>query len=711
MIKKLNLTLALMTMFFVNISTLKAQCDFTITAKGYACKGSPFAITVHDTYNSILSYQLVIYENSGPIDFGNTTGVFAPTLQDCGTLSYSITAGCNGSSKTKYFTVNVICIDATLTQIGNECYGTSSLNLQITGTTNFKIVWRDPYGAIVGNANVLPITNLLPIQYTYTITDVNSGCSITKTYTPNTNCCANAIFTKPDLPSNTVTWSGNLMVKEVVHVKKGESLAIQNANIYFEPCAGIIVERGGSVNITYSNLTSCSTKWRGIEVWGKANVSDRTSAHGYLSIEEESTIDNAQIGILVGKLDYSLTNSYDFNFSGGIIKVNHSLFQKNRRDIVFINYPYEYENGINNPTIQNSKFITLDHFGNCTDQEDNFDILNPNYDRNIIISGINHLTLSSNEFLVVTGSMTPHAITIRENASGSKRWLNNTSVSTNISLIENKFSNHDIGVAMEQTNESLVKGNKFLNSKHGMLYLTKNVAPGTVWVADNIFNGNVIAGLTISPEENPFTGFNSTTNYITDLKTCSNTFTDCIIGIAGSNAIVDHGNIDVIPNNNFNTLFVDIFWDENATSGLTYNSGFSPTGHRILNSSFIFNSMSLGRLTSQFNFIQRTAAKNCNYTNNIQYKKAKTALVQPNLVLYPNPVGEFVNVNFSESVENDANLVVTDIQGKVCFTEKISSGSQNHTVNTKTLNSGMYFIRLNLQNGKSLTSKFIKTNE
>ncbi len=703
-----------MTMFFVNISTLKAQCDFTITAKGYACKGSPFAITVHDTYNSILSYQLVIYENSGLIDFGNTTGVFAPTLQDCGTLSYSITAGCNGSSKTKYFIVNVICINATLTQGGDECYGSSTLILHVTGTTgSHSVIWKDPYGAIVGNANVLPITNLLPIQYTYTITDVNSGCSITKTYTPTTNCCANTIFTKPDLPKNNVTWSGNLMVKEVVHIKNGESLAIQNANIYFEPCAGIIVERGGSLNITHSNLTSCTTKWRGIEVWGNANVADRTSAHGYLSIEEESTIDNAQIGILVGKLNYSLANHYDFDFSGGIIKVNHSLFQKNRRDIVFINYPYEYENGSNNPTVANSKFITSDNVGNCTDSEDNFDILNPNYDKNIIISGINHLTLLSNEFLVVTDMTEPHAITIRENASGSKSWLNNTSVSTNISLIENKFSNHDIGVLMEQTNESLVKGNKFLHSKYGMLYLTKNVAPGTVWVADNIFNGNVVSGLTIAPEENPFTGFNSTTNYITDLKTCSNTFSDCFIGIAGSNAIVDQGNIDVIPSNILSTTIADIFWDENSTNGLTYNySGFaSPTGHGSRNLSFIFNTMSLGRLTSQFKFNRITAAKDCNYSNNIQYKKAKTAPVQPKLVLYPNPVSEFVNVNFSESVENDANLVVTDIQGKVCFTEKISTGSQNHTVNTKTLNSGMYFIQLNLQNGKSLTSKFIKTNE
>lgn len=264
---------------------------------------------------------------------------------------------------------------------------------------------------------------------------------------------------------------------------------------------------------------------------------------------------------------------------------------------------------------------------------------------------------------------------------------------------------------MEQTNKSEILGNQFINSNYGMLYLTKNVA-GTVWVADNIFSNINKAGLTIAPEENPFTGTNSTTSWVTDLKTCSNTFTDCFIGIAGSNSIVDQGNSSVAAGNFFSgSVKMDVFSDQNGTSGLTYYYLVPLVNNSINNNGFIFNLNSSLSLPNSIYDFPISGSILCDYSKPVLYKVGKPIDSEVKFDTYPNPVNNQINVQLTSLNSNDFTISILDVTGKVIFSKSCVNNLQNYVFNTECLKGGLYMIQLLSSNGILKTNKFIKINE
>jgi hypothetical protein len=79
-----------------------------------------------------------------------------------------------------------------------------------------------------------------------------------------------------------------------------------------------------------------------------------------------------------------------------------------------------------------------------------------------------------------------------------------------------------------------------------------------------------------------------------------------------------------------------------------------------------------------------------------------------NLVLYPNPADEELNIQFSVNDNTDVNLVVQDITGKRIRTSlvKASSGKNLVMMNTSDLASGMYFMNV-LQGNSKKTIQFV----
>ncbi len=76
-----------------------------------------------------------------------------------------------------------------------------------------------------------------------------------------------------------------------------------------------------------------------------------------------------------------------------------------------------------------------------------------------------------------------------------------------------------------------------------------------------------------------------------------------------------------------------------------------------------------------------------------------------NLMIYPNPVNDILNVNFGQTTEN-ATIMIYNVNGQMIFSQNVNNATKTQ-VNTSDLQSGMYILQAT-ENGKVSTTKFIK---
>ncbi len=71
------------------------------------------------------------------------------------------------------------------------------------------------------------------------------------------------------------------------------------------------------------------------------------------------------------------------------------------------------------------------------------------------------------------------------------------------------------------------------------------------------------------------------------------------------------------------------------------------------------------------------------------------------LLVYPNPANDIVNISFTGSQNDNLSITVSDIIGKqlISLTENISQGSNIYTLNISDLPAGMYMISLSSEQG------------
>ncbi len=79
------------------------------------------------------------------------------------------------------------------------------------------------------------------------------------------------------------------------------------------------------------------------------------------------------------------------------------------------------------------------------------------------------------------------------------------------------------------------------------------------------------------------------------------------------------------------------------------------------------------------------------------------------MVVYPNPVTDVLNVSFNTAKAMNANLSLTDINGKQLVTENFVTKSGNNKIilNTSSLSKGIYLVNIKLPEG-TVVERFIK---
>ncbi len=80
-----------------------------------------------------------------------------------------------------------------------------------------------------------------------------------------------------------------------------------------------------------------------------------------------------------------------------------------------------------------------------------------------------------------------------------------------------------------------------------------------------------------------------------------------------------------------------------------------------------------------------------------------------NVMVYPNPVSDKLNISFSLPKSDKVKIDILNALGQVIQTENTSNdgGMKVVTVNTSSLNKGLYFVKLSV-NGQIITRRFVK---
>ena len=87
---------------------------------------------------------------------------------------------------------------------------------------------------------------------------------------------------------------------------------------------------------------------------------------------------------------------------------------------------------------------------------------------------------------------------------------------------------------------------------------------------------------------------------------------------------------------------------------------------------------------------------------------SNSALNVQTISIYPNPVGDLLNIQLKNSQSQQAVLNVYDISGRMIADKKVRIVNQKIEYNTAALNSGIYVLTLTLDSGEQTNHKFIK---
>ena len=83
----------------------------------------------------------------------------------------------------------------------------------------------------------------------------------------------------------------------------------------------------------------------------------------------------------------------------------------------------------------------------------------------------------------------------------------------------------------------------------------------------------------------------------------------------------------------------------------------------------------------------------------------KLNLDKTSLSLYPNPVsGEFLGISLKNTNQNIQSVDILDAQGRICQSKQ----GQTDRISTENLTKGIYLLRIRLENGLSLTERFVR---
>jgi hypothetical protein len=163
----------------------------------------------------------------------------------------------------------------------------------------------------------------------------------------------------PLLPSQVLTasatWSGVRYLPNDLTIAPGATLTL-TGTLNMSRDRHVIVQRGATLIVNGGKITNCcGDMWHGIDVWGTASAPQNLAgAQGKLIVQNNAVIENAREAIVTGR---DVNGTFDWNYTGAIVRCENSSFRNNRRSAEFMYY--HWMNGANELPNQ-SRFV------NCT---------------------------------------------------------------------------------------------------------------------------------------------------------------------------------------------------------------------------------------------------------------------------------------------------------------------------------------------------------
>ncbi|MFN3341371.1 MAG: T9SS type A sorting domain-containing protein [Flavobacteriales bacterium] len=277
------------------------------------------------------------------------------------------------------------------------------LNLYFA-TSNRLAKFSNPNTPNIATPNLQWTNNALPITYnfnyatssfsstkhkSYILPDQVDGMDYMAHFASSVQCCLdNTTFTADNFsaPAN-ATWTGisnplnggtssTVTIKESLVIPAGKTVTIQNMTFRFAPGAKVIIERGTSTlpggklildGTTFTVNTDCDPQamWYGVQVYGdntKNQTPYSTSKQGWFIMKNGSVVEHSLVGAMAVKRNTTSVapfnfTSYDFTYTGGVIRATDSYFKNNRTDVEF--RQYLAPNNINNQSyFTNCEFTT-----------------------------------------------------------------------------------------------------------------------------------------------------------------------------------------------------------------------------------------------------------------------------------------------------------------------------------------------------------------
>jgi len=234
----------------------------------------------------------------------------------------------------------------------------------------------------------------------YPLPDQIDGMDYTAHFTATPECCI--AYTSFDVEADknnqeytgTATWSpgatnnpfgsasGTVTVRDLLVIKSGANITINNMRFEFDVNAKLIVENGARLTINNTTLTVYSDcggdalMWKGVEVWGTGTGTFQGAVSGRFLAQSNSVIEHAIEGAVNFKHGTTANN-------GGIIQAKTgTTFRNNYRDVVF----NAYESKLYGNTQNDQSFFSDVTF--ITDASLN----DPTYNNNIIHAFMENVT-------------------------------------------------------------------------------------------------------------------------------------------------------------------------------------------------------------------------------------------------------------------------------------------------------------------------------
>jgi len=289
--------------------------------------------------------------------------------------------GCVGKD-TINLTYNPLTTITTSTT-NSPCPGTGTATVNVCGNPDaYTYYWNDPQFQTTQTA-----TGLFAGTYTVQVTDANGNVTTVNATVNPLHSTPSYNFVNPVITNDTVWNFGSTLVKvkgEVV-VKSGVTLTINSSNVEFSydlinelgvlyPRARITLQRGGKLIVNNSTLTGCSDgRWDGIEVWGTADTSLRTTAVQGFAKLTNSTVKNALRGVYCNRS--IRLNERTAIFQGGRLEVDNCQFINNRNSIILGNYAYNSLNYVKNSTFKYSYNNTFTNYDKIRADGEFFDVV------------------------------------------------------------------------------------------------------------------------------------------------------------------------------------------------------------------------------------------------------------------------------------------------------------------------------------------------